>query len=229
MTGRGLQMVGAISSSWGVDPASSGRGKVVWAELGGVASRLEPDLHLDALLTGWPDEEIEQTYTVRLGRVPTALLLDAKEHIGNVVRELTLERAGSDAGSLPPAFGRLIQTVTQDFAAARAAIKRQAIAAAARGDAETDLVLMLPASAADAGERYLAALAEADRHSRAARLLTLEPPHLHQTFRRFYVGALVEQLRALAAGRRAPRPQPFVSVLCDEVSSLASLRRPPTG
>jgi hypothetical protein len=163
-------------------------------------------------------------FTVRLGAVPTDLLLAAKEHIQGVVRELTLERAGGSAESLAPGLEALVETVTHDFAAARSAIKRQAIEAAVRGDDETDLVLTLPASAADAGERYLAALAEADRLSRSARLLTLETPPVHRVFRHWYVQSLVDQLRARAAGSSAPPQRSFVRVLADEVADLSSLR-----
>ena len=49
------------------------------------------------------------------------------------------------------------------------------------------LRLSLPASAAAAGERYLAALEEADRYARNARLLTLETTPVHKVFRSWYV------------------------------------------
>lgn len=225
MTGRGLSLVAALASAWGFRPAPDGRGKVVWAELGGTADRDGPDLDMEELLARWPELETgEAVYTVRIGSVPTDLLLESKQHIDNVVRELTLERAGRAAHPLPPGFQALIDTVTNDFAGVRAAMKRQAVEAAARGEDETDLVLTLPASAADAGERYLEALAEADGFSRAARLLTLESPPLHRTFQRWYVQSMVDQLRARAEGRDVPRPRPFVRVLADEVTELSSLR-----
>ncbi len=221
MTGRGLALVAAVSSTWGVQPHRVG--KTVWAELGGTAAPEDGDeVDLDALLAAWPDDEpVERHYEVRLGSVPTDLLLDAKRHIDNVVRELTFERAG---GEQAPGFTALIETVTTTFAAARDGIKRQAVAAAARGDEETDLVLSLPASSAEAGERYLVALDEADRYSRAARLLTLESPPLHRVFRSWYVQALVDQLRARSAGEEPPRTRPFVRVLSDEVAALSALR-----
>jgi hypothetical protein len=209
MTGRGLSLVAALSSAWGVRAVPGGSGKVVWAEIGGAVDGREPDLDVEVLLASWPEEEPgEPTFTVRLGSVPTDLLLEAKRHIDNVVRELTLERAGGAADVLVPGQA-LIETVTNDFAGARTAIKRQAVEAAARGDEETDLVLTLPASAADAGERYLAALAEADRYSRAARLLTLESPPLHRAFRSWYVQSLVDPV-ARASGRRRGAADPAV-------------------
>ncbi len=227
MTGRGLTLVAALSTGWGIDRTEGG-GKIVWAELSSVAAGGEaaiPDLNVDDLLKAWDDyDAAEADFTVRLGAVPTDLLIAAKAHIDNVVRELTLVKAEETITGveLPGPMADLIETVTTDFAAARAEIKRQALAAAARGDSETDLVLSLPASAADAGERYLAALDEADRYARAARLLTMEAPRPHRVFRRWYVQALVDQLRGLAGGDRIAPPEPFPKALAREVERLAT-------
>ena len=94
---------------------------------------------------------------------------------------------------------------------------------AARGDAETELVLELPVSAADAGERYLEALDAADRYARASRLLTLSAPVLHRVFRRWYVEALIDQLRAADYGEPAPPVPLFPQALAAEVDRLSKL------
>jgi serine phosphatase RsbU (regulator of sigma subunit)/anti-sigma regulatory factor (Ser/Thr protein kinase)/uncharacterized protein YigA (DUF484 family) len=231
MTGRGLGLVAALSESWGVEPISDG--KVVWASLrtdgdGRQEVGLAPEIDVDALLDAWPDDgpDAEPLYTVRLGAVPTSLLLAAKSHIDNVVREFELvktdhEREGITNNGVPE---RLIDSVTRSFASARTEIKRQAVEAAARGAVETDLVLRQPASAADAGEEYLAALDEADRYARAARLLTLEAPPVHQLFRRWYVQSLVDQIRAQANGQTVDDPPTLLQVLSEEVAELATLR-----
>ncbi|MCU1588421.1 MAG: hypothetical protein JWN31_1914, partial [Frankiales bacterium] len=231
MTGRGLGLVAALSESWGVEPVPGG--KVVWAALSPEgpsrpADQAAPEIDIDALLDSWPDDEpdAETLYTVRLGAVPTSLLLAAKSHIDNVVREFELvktehEREGIASNGVP---ARLIESVTRSFASARADIKRQAVEAASRGAAETDLVLRQPARSADAGEEYLAALDEADRYARAARLLTLEAPPLHQLFRRWYVQSLVNQIRAQAAGLEVDDPPTLLQVLSEEVAELATLR-----
>jgi serine phosphatase RsbU (regulator of sigma subunit)/anti-sigma regulatory factor (Ser/Thr protein kinase) len=231
MTGRGLGLVAALSDTWGVEPVTDG--KVVWAALrtdgeGRSPDDLLPEIDVDALLASWTDDEpdAEPLYTVRLGAVPTSLLLAAKSHIDNVVREFELvktdhEREGIDTNGVP---SRLIESVTRSFATARTDIKRQAVEAAARGDAETDLVLRLPAGAADAGEAYLEALDEADRYARAARLLTLEAPPVHQLFRRWYVQSLVNQIRAQANGQTVADPPTLLQVLSEEVAELATLR-----
>jgi len=226
MTGRGLPLVSALSAAWGVD-AKRGGGKAVWAELtpesaAAMPSDTNPEVDLDAFLAAWPDEEDdgEPRFTVRLGAVPTDLLLAAKAHIDNVVREFTLARGGDGTHSDPALrerFGELIETVTRGFADARADIKRQAVDAAARGDAQTELVLTLPLSAADAGEQYLVALDEADAYARAARLLTLATPPAHRVFRQWYVQSLVDQLRAQARGAEPPALRTFPQRLADEV------------
>jgi GAF domain-containing protein len=231
MTGRGLSMVAAIASRWGVDPAGQG-GKVVWAELGrggagagpGAGATSQPDTDIEALLAAWSlDRPRDTTYPVRLGAVSTELLLSAKAHIDNVVRELMLLREGeaSRGVALAPEMAALVRTVTVDFAEARAEIKRQAAAAAARGEQLTDLELHLTAAAADAGERYLKALDQADRYCRSAHLLTLAPPRAHRIFRHWYVEAIVDQLRALAGGEEPAAPRPFQLVLTQEVAKLA--------
>ncbi len=142
----------------------------------------------------------------------------------NVVRELSLAEAEATTRS-DEQFGALIRTVVYSFGDARDAIKRQAIAASRRGDQRTSLTLLLPLSAADAGEAYLAALDEVDTYSRAARLLTLETPPDHKLFRRWYVEAVVTQLRALAAGREPEPAPPFTDTLVDEIRRLASAHR----
>src|SRR5436305_7322124 len=94
MTGRGLSLVARLSSGWGVEP-SGGRGKVVWAEVAeseAGADEQDSALDVDALLAAWSDDDDlpEATYRVELGAVPTELLLQAKGHIDNLVREFTL-------------------------------------------------------------------------------------------------------------------------------------------
>jgi serine phosphatase RsbU (regulator of sigma subunit)/anti-sigma regulatory factor (Ser/Thr protein kinase) len=231
MTGRGLALVDALASRWGVDRLPDG-GKIVWCELlPGRAS--EPDIEdvadIDSLLAEWADEPAtgEERFTVVLGDVPTELLLTAKAHIDNLVREFSLAAAAGASGgaAIPAPLAELIETVTHGFSAARVAIKQQALAASLRGEPRTRLALHLPLSAADAGESYLSALDEADDYARAARLLTLETPAEHKLFRHWYVEAVVKQLRELASGRRPPAVEPFENRLVREIRRLSSAER----
>lgn len=227
MTGRGLALVAAVSTRWGVERDAAAGGKVVWAELEPSAETAGHHDDADVVLAAWGDDAATDNsrFTVSLGDVPTDLLIAAKAHIDNLVRELSLASSRYDGAPVPEHLARLIETVVHGFAEARDAIKRQALAAARRGEVRTALALRLPLSAAGAGERYLVALDEADAYARAARLLTLEMPAPHRLFRRWYVQALITQLRDVAAGRPTQPVRPFETHLLDEVQRLAALQR----
>jgi len=228
MTGRGLALVEALSDRWGVDRDGES-GKTVWSELSAGPAPTSDSLEVDAILAQWDDDAAtaEQRYAVVLGDVPTELLLEAKAHIDNLVREFSLASAAwlGDGGQAPEHFAQLISTVVHGFSDARAAIKRQAIAANQRGEVRTRLTLNLPISAATAGEAYLAALDEADEYARAARLLTLETPPEHRLFRRWYVQGVVRQLRELAAGIRPTPIVPFEQRMIHELRRLSLAQR----
>ncbi len=90
----------------------------------------------DDVLDYWDDdgwfngEERVTRYPVWLGDVPTSLLLSAKAHVDNLVREFTLAARGAESnvsGQLPPHLASLIETVVNRFSEARQAIKRQAL------------------------------------------------------------------------------------------------------
>ena len=231
MTGRGIALVEALASSWGIE--HEGQGKIVWTELStshnpADAEQESPDFDIDALLAGWDDEPVDEVrVTVRLGDVPTDLLLAAKAHVDNLVREFTLAARGAESGTsaaVPLHLATLVETVVHRFAEPRQAIKRQAVRAAAAGEPRTDLVLTLSAASVESGEAYLQALDEADAYARAARLLTLETPAQHRVFRRWYVESLVGQVTAALRGEIAPAPS-FEDCLLAEVDQLTSSQR----
>ncbi len=229
MTGRGLALVEALATRWGVEPVADG--KVVWAEVGsGDVTMLPTDLDgdIEALLAAWSDDEIAvPRVSVHLGDVPTDLLLEAKAHVDSVVREFALAASGASTGSsaaVPRRLAELIETVENRFAEARQSIKRQALAAAARGDRRTDLTLTLPPSMADDAEAYLAGLNEADSYARASRLLTLESPPQHRSFRQWYINALATQLRAAGERRTPPPLETFEEHLLADFGEQATAR-----
>lgn len=227
MTGRGLMLVEAASVRWGVMQIPDD-GKVVWAEFDPERPANSHSTSATVLIGSWkqPIEDGEvPRYTVVLGDVPTDLLLEAKAHIDNLVREFTMMAATEPAGIPGQHLAQLVRAVVHDFAEARDGIKRQALEAAQRHEPRTRLELRLPLSAANAGRAYLEALNEADAYARAARLLTLETPPAHRLFRRWYVEALVQQLRELASGG-APAPvRSFETVMLEEIERLATLQR----
>lgn len=234
MTGRGLHLVEGLAHDWGV--ALLPTGKAVWAELEAgreYAAQAERDEH--ALIEMWAAEmpdpgaaPAEEVFRVRLGDVPTDLLLAAKSHVDNLVREFTLAASGADSGAsaqLPPHIARMVEGVVNRFSDARQSIKRQALAAANAGRSHVALELTLPPSAADAGEEYLRALDQADAYCRAARLLTLESPPQHRVFRRWYVEELIGQLRRAAVGEPAGTTRTFEQRLLDEIGTVTAAQR----
>ena len=228
MTGRGLLLVEQLGAQWGV--RRDGSGKTVWCTLTAAhqtARRPSGAEPLDMWDDGHDVATDERRFAVTLGDVPTGLLVTAKAHMDNLVREFTLASSGNakDGAPVPDDLARLITTVVHGFADARTAIKRQATAAAHRGERRTSITLHLPLSAAEAGEAYLAALDEADRYARAARLLTLAAPPDHQLFRRWYVRAVIDQLRRAARGEPPPEIASFEEVLLTEVRRLALAAR----
>lgn len=229
MTGRGIALIEAVSARWGIDQLPDG--KAVWCEVRPVGRKVadSADVDVERLLASCSDELTpESTYTVALGDVPTALLISAKAHVDNLVREFTLASAGETSGhsaTVPEDLARLIDTVVHRFAEARHAVKRQAIAAANRGESRTDLTVTLSLSAVEAGEDYLAALDVADSYARDARLLTLETPPQHRVFRQWYVRALVEQVRRVAAGEPPQQPVSFEDRLLEELGTVAAAQR----
>lgn len=226
MTGRGLALVAAVSVRWGVAPGRRG-GKVVWAELseapppGLLGDRsTEPDITLVRGSAPTPVRD-EPAYPVVLPGVPTVILLAAKAQVDNVVRELTLLRRGQQSSGveLPGEMAELVEMVTVEFAQVRTEMRRAAVEAIRRGDQTSDIRLLLPLSSGRAAERYMVALDQVDRHARAAHLLTLVPPRSHRVFRRWYLTAIVDQLRAWAAGQTPRPPEPFALALAAEVDS----------
>jgi serine phosphatase RsbU (regulator of sigma subunit)/anti-sigma regulatory factor (Ser/Thr protein kinase) len=223
MTGRGLRLVATVASRWGV--AAEDGGKVVWVELTGTGQG--QGVEAAGLMALWDDLESSERrvprYRVELGDVPTGLLLAAKSHVDNLVREFTLAAAGARSGltaEVPPHLAHLIETVVGRFADARLAIKYQALAALHRNASHIRLRLDLPVEAADAALDYVDALDEVDAYCRAMRFLTLETPPQHRVFRRWYIEELVSQLRSAAAGRPAPPAQSFEERLLKELDHV---------
>ncbi|MBV9662648.1 MAG: SpoIIE family protein phosphatase [Actinobacteria bacterium] len=229
MTGRGLHMVGRLAARWGIEPTDDG--KTVWAEIVDDPVTIAEQTD-NELVEAWAEPaeagtRVEQI-RINLGRVPTSLLVAAKAHVDNLVREFALASAGEEAGTTAPVptdLAKLIERVVHGFEGARFQMKRQAVDAARAGKSHTTLVLDLPADAATTAEEYLNALDEVDGYSRANRLLTLETPPQHRVFRRWYVGEVIKQLRAAARGGERPDVVPFEQRLLDEMDEAEQARR----
>jgi len=177
VTGRGLMLISAASDRWGVEPGVGG--KAVWFELfeGGL-TELEADV--DALLAAWGDDldqdpALEQVRVV-LTDLQTELLARAEAHVEGLLRELCLLSGDDD---LPQETERVIRSVLRAAAgmdAVRADIKHQLALAVSAGQPRVDLALTVQRDDAELVRDYAHAVDEADRLSRAGRLLTTPAP-----------------------------------------------------
>ncbi|MBL7492174.1 SpoIIE family protein phosphatase [Frankia sp. AgB1.9] len=252
LTGRGILILDQVATRWGT--TAEGGGKVIWAEFAAAGAAAAPRRgYRDdgaAELGPTPVDQVPepagaridaadpararaegrppQRFRVRLGDVPTDLLLAAKGHVDNLVREFTLASRGAASGetaAVSPRLTELISVVATTFVEPRQAIRRQALTAAASGRPRTSLELVLPVSAADAAEEYLAAIDRADEYARAARLLTVETPPTHRAFRHWYISSLVTQLRAAGRGEQPPVTPTFEEFLLGALTEASAARR----
>lgn len=96
-TGRGMVLVAAVTSSYGVDEIATG-GKAVWFAI--AAQEAEPDP--EDLLNAWGDDEdlgaapMAPGQSVTLAGLPPTLWLAAAQHHDGLLRELALYRHGQD-------------------------------------------------------------------------------------------------------------------------------------
>jgi anti-sigma regulatory factor (Ser/Thr protein kinase) len=195
VTGRGLMLISAASDRWGVEPVAEG--KQVWFELlaDGRAEELESDV--DALLAAWGDDLAEdpahEQVRVVLTDLDTELIARAEAHVEGLLRELCL-LVGDD---VPPMIRRVARSVLQAAAGMdvmRADLKHQLALAVSAGQPLVDLRLTLRRDDAELVRDYSHAVDEADRLSRAGRLLTAPAPAELSEARQSYLRRLLAQL-----------------------------------
>ena len=221
-TGRGLNLVAALCADWGVRAREDGQvGKVVWCVLPreGV-ERPAPQVDEASLLAEYIDEM--DGYEVHAGDAPVGLLLEAKDQLDGVLREISLAQRSQD---LPHDLMEPMAAAVRAFADARQQLRRMLTTAAAAGQSRVQLVFHLPLELAERGEEYLRALGAADAFARDRRMLSLESPVEHRVLREWYVGNIVRALRAAAAGEPAAPPENFEDRLLHELRALEQERR----
>jgi len=137
-TGRGMAIVDALSTTWGVEPR--GPGKVVWAELG--TAEAPPGAHLPLAGPG----ARRDLRALRLVAVPVRLLVQSDNAVAALLREFQLAIVDHPGGR------RIAEALITGDVLARiegATRPRQAVVgpALARGDHLVDLDLELPLTA----------------------------------------------------------------------------------
>ncbi|WP_435745826.1 SpoIIE family protein phosphatase [Nocardioides sp. SYSU DS0663] len=173
-TGRGLGIVSVLAAEWGVERTPDG--KRVWAWV--VDEPAEhpvrppdsppspsPALHgPDDLPDGWG--------AVQVVGCPVSLALASDQHFDELVRELQLLAAAREDGGPCELVVELQQLMARP-APARHLARLTAQRAAAAGQEEVDLELVLPRAAAEDVRRLVDALVLADRLCEEQHLLTL--------------------------------------------------------
>lgn len=195
VTGRGLMLISAASDRWGVEPRPDG--KSVWFELhrGGACDELEADV--DALLAAWGDDLLEdpahEQVRIVLTDLDTDLVARSEAHVEGLLRELCL-LTGQDApaGHVRVARNALAAAAAMD--PVRSDLRHQVAIAVSAGQPRVDVSLTLQRDDAEQVRDFVHAVDEADRLSRAGRLLTAPAPAELSHARRSYLRRLLSQL-----------------------------------
>ena len=198
VTGRGLMLISAASDRWGVEPLPEG--KVVWFELhlGGLSDEDEADV--DALLAAWGDDLAEdpalEQVRVVLTDIDTDLVARAEAHVEGLLRELCLLTADDDAPDEALRVARAVLQAASGMDSVRADLKHQLAVAVSAGQPRVDLALTLQRDDAELVRDYAHAVDEADRLSRAGKLLTGPAPTELSEARSSYLRRLLAQLQS---------------------------------
>lgn len=189
-TGRGLAIVAALASRWGVHPTSSG--KKVWASFGGDADFSEDGP--DGLEHPSAPPEVPAGWTrVRLAGCPVRLSLRQDDHLDELIRELQLLRI-EDGDSQSQALARRIQGLLVSPAHARLTGRRIAQLADEAGMTHVDVEMALPAEASLLVRELNQAVIAADQLCEDLQLLTLASSPELRALRRWMTDEIVGQI-----------------------------------
>lgn len=207
ISGRGLLIIDRVAARWGVERLPQG-GKVVWVEVDEPSTDIGTVEEEEGLLALWVDdaEGIDEppsatAVPVRV-QVDVEALVESRHETDSLIRDLQLLGLAADGGSPPPssppelyALARQLDVAFDDFGDARRQIQTQALAAQHAGAARTTLELRLERDAAPAARRFLEALEAADALTAAGMLLVPPSSQATRDIRRYYVEAIIDQLR----------------------------------
>lgn len=203
-TGRGLGMVAALASAWGVTNGVGG--KTVWFEVGGAHAA-----ETSAVSSDEPTDAALQPRPIGILGLPIDLYLKTQAHNDELIREFGfIAQQGAERGGVPARLLELVELVGELFAAPAAESRAQVQAAVARGDETVDLRLVMAPAAAPFTQQLCELLDEADEYCREGNLLTLESSPEVRLFRWWFLQQVLDQIegRPPTPWRNRRRPLP---------------------
>ncbi len=189
MTGRGLFIVSALASAWGIEDTELGT--EVWADFavdGAATGRSHPQVESAVPEAPLPPEDWS---VVRLLRCPPGLLLAHDENLADIVRELQL--MGRAAGPAAQSAREDITGVVARNAVTWDAARLEARGALQSGAEHVDIAVLSSGRAADEVARLRRALTTAERLADEGVLMTLPVPAAVQRLRDWMEEAFVAQ------------------------------------
>jgi anti-sigma regulatory factor (Ser/Thr protein kinase) len=203
-TGRGLALVAALSSAWGVSLHDGG--KMVWSEIPLDGQEAEPST--GAELSG--EAPVSPTepggVVVRFTSVPVADYLALQEQNDAVQRDVDLLLIGAGEGlpaPVPDALLAACHRLRDRFGVPVSSYRETVVEAARRGLRTVDLERWFPAGSGPAGAEYVALVEEIEGYARQGYLFVDPPRSEVVALRRWFVS----EVRRQCAGER-PRPAP---------------------
>ena len=204
VTGRGLEVVDALATSWGARRLPNG--KTVWFETGGQPEDSSTEgQDLDAP-TAEGGAEMRRL-TIR--GIPVQVYLAAQEHGDALLREFSLiAESGARDTDVPSRLVEMARVARVAFAGPEADRRSQIDVAVLRGQEVMDLEFSVPLIAEPFTEDLWALLDEADEYCRSGDLLTLAATAEVKRFRVWFFEQVLAQFRREPGPPWAPTTNP---------------------
>lgn len=191
-TGRGLALVAALARRWGVE--AEGSGKAVWVELDATSANgtvTPPESTLEAATASDDAGRV-----VHFLGVPVHSYLCLQEQNDAILRELELVAFSPAAHRIGPSpeLSEVVDRARQFFRTNREGMRREVLAAAARGQRLIDLERVITVAILAPGEELVALFEDAERLGEHGELLLgpSDPEVVH--LRRWFVAELHRQV-----------------------------------